>query len=271
MDKIIIKDLKVHAYHGVFEKEKLEGQAFYVSVELSTDLRKAGKTDDLTASIHYGEICHEITRLLQAESFHLIERCAEIVTDHLLLTYPLASSVKVTIKKPSAPIGLSVSYPAVEIERKWHRAYLAVGSNIGDRKTNIEMAVTLLKDKVTYVINTSSLIETIPISDISQDNYLNGAIEIKTLLSPGELMDFLLDIEAKLGRERTVHWGPRTLDLDILLYDDLILDDPKTIIPHPRMHLRPFVLEPLAEIAPYALHPLLRKRVWELKEGLLTQ
>lgn len=97
---------------------------------------------------------------------------------------------------------------------------------------------------------------------------LNGACKIKTLLNPKELIKFLLSVEQKLKRERKIKWGPRTIDLDVIFFNDLISEDEDIILPHPRMHERSFVLAPLNEIAPYKIHPLYRKRVFELLEEL---
>jgi len=117
-------------------------------------------------------------------------------------------------------------------------------------------------------MKTSEFYETKPIGYTDQDNFINCVFEIKTLLSPLELVRYLLSIEKELKRERVIKWGPRTLDLDVLLYDDLITCDEEIIIPHPRMQERLFVLKPLSEIAPYIVHPILNKRVMELEKEL---
>ena len=134
MDKIYLKNVEIFANHGVFAEEKSLGQKFILDIELNLDLEEAGKSGDLTKSVHYGELCHGIEKEFTKESFDLIETAAEKVANYTLKNYPLVKSVKVTLKKPWAPIGRHLDYAAVEIERGYHEAYLSIGSNIGDKK-----------------------------------------------------------------------------------------------------------------------------------------
>lgn len=269
MDKIVINDLEVFGFHGVFKEEKVLGQKFLISMELELDTREAALTGDLTKSVHYGELCHRVEEEFKKESYDLIETVSENIAQFILCEYALVKAVKVTLKKPWAPIHRSLDTVYIEIYRKWHKAYLGMGSNMGDKEENINDALNIINQSThTKVIKGSKLITTEPWGYTDQEEFINGACEIKTLLSPKELVKFLLQIESDLKRERIIKWGPRTLDLDVLLYDDLISEDEEIIIPHPRMHLRKFVMEPLAEIAPYAVHPLLRKRIFEINETL---
>ena len=144
--------------------------------------------------------------------------------------------------------------------------YLGVGSNVGDRQAHIQKAVALLREhEHVQVSAVSSLIETEPAGGVPQGKYLNGAIQIQTDLMPNDLLSALKGIERRCGRVKHEPNGPRTLDLDILLYDDVVIVEGKTLsIPHPRMAERAFVLKPLAEIAPDAVHPRLQKTVREL-------
>jgi len=144
-------------------------------------------------------------------------------------------------------------------------AYLGLGSNVGDREEYIEQAVFLLeKNPNIQVTRRSSNQETEAEGGGDQPPYINAAVEIKTSLSPQKLLEICQEIEAALGREREVEWGPRTIDIDILLYNDEIVSEDKLQIPHPLMHERLFVLKPLREIAPHALHPVLEKTVESL-------
>ena len=258
MDTIIIKDLETFGYHGVFEEEAFLGQKFIVTAELFLDTRKAGKTDDLQDSLDYGVACQLIKKIVKTERYQLIERLAEEIANQLLLTFNLLQGVDITVKKPWAPVLLSMDTVAVRISRRWHKAYLSIGSNLGDKEGHLDFAIDQLNalpdTKVTAV---SDFIVTEPYGNVDQDDFLNGALEIQTLKTPEELLESLMSIEKQAGRERLIHWGPRTLDIDILFYDDVIVMTENLKIPHVEIPKRQFVLEPLAAIAPYHIHPVI--------------
>ena len=268
MDVIHIKRLEIFANHGVIPEENTLGQKFIISADLYKDLRVAGKTDDVSATVHYGQAAVLIKQISEKSVFKLIEKLAEEIADALLKKFPI-EKVKVTIEKPWAPVRLPLETVAVELEREWHTAYLSIGSNMGDREGFLNRAVQKLGARDDCkVFAVSSFIETEPYGGVEQDKFLNGCLGIKTLLMPEELLSAVNAIEAEEGRERTIHWGPRTLDIDILLYDEQIVYTDKLKIPHPDMHNRMFVLEPLCEIAPFAIHPVLKKSVMRMKEKL---
>jgi len=146
-----------------------------------------------------------------------------------------------------------------------HRAYISAGSNIGDRKANLQFALTSLAQR-NRVQKVSSCFETEPVGFLHQPWFMNLAVEIETPFNPFELLTVCKSIEAACGRVRTFPNAPRTLDLDILLFDDLVMSDNDLIIPHPRLAARRFVLAPLAQIAPEAVHPVFGKTVRELFE-----
>lgn len=266
MDKITIKNLEVFARHGVFPEENALGQKFVLSAELFTDTRLAGRTDELEYSIDYGNFSQYMTKFMQEHTFRLIEAAAEQLAEALLLAFPRLQAVRLEIKKPWAPIHLPLETVSVEIMRGWHTAYIALGSNMGDKKAYLDGAVQALRDtKGCRVTAVADYIVTAPYGGVEQDDFLNGALALQTLLTPQELLARLHEIEAAAGRERIVRWGPRTLDLDILLYDDQVIDTEELTVPHKELYLREFVLVPLAQIAPHVRHPLLKKTIEELK------
>lgn len=268
MDIIHIRRLEIFANHGVIPEENTLGQKFIISADLYKDLRRAGKTDDVNETVHYGQAAVLIKQISEKSVFKLIEKLAEEIADALLKKFPV-EKVKVTIEKPWAPVRLPLETVAVEIERQWHTAYLSIGSNMGDKEQYLKNAIEKLGStdgcRVTAI---SKFIETEPYGGVEQDTFLNGCIEIRTLMTPDELLKRINAIEAEEGRVRTIHWGPRTLDIDILLYDNEIIYTDDLKIPHIDMHNRMFVLVPLSEIAPYAIHPVLGKSVMRMKEKL---
>lgn len=268
-DKISIKGLEVFANHGVYPEENKLGQKFVVNAVLYVDTRSAGLTDDLEKSVNYGTVCHQITQFLTANTYKLIERASEELARHLLISNPLIHEIDIEIEKPGAPIGLPLETVSVKIHRGWHEVAIALGSNIGDSKKYLDDAVRSIGDLPdTEVLKVADYIVTKPYGGVEQDDFLNSAMTIKTLYTPQELLDKLHKIEKDAGRERIIHWGPRTLDLDILLYDDLVLDTPELTIPHIEMHMRDFVLKPLAQIAPWLRHPVYGKTVAQMLDDL---
>lgn len=268
-DKIMIEGLEVFANHGVFPEENVLGQKFIVSAVLYTDTRSAGLSDELSQSIHYGEVSAYIDRYLKEHTYKLLERTAEGLAWELLMNTPGLKKIKISVRKPWAPVKLPLKNVGVEIERGWHTAYIALGSNMGDREDYLNGAVNALKNiKGCKVKKVSAFLETAPYGVTDQADFLNGCLELETLLYPLELLDELHCIEKDAGRERIVHWGPRTLDLDLIFYDDLVLEENNLCIPHVEMHKRKFVLEPMAEIAPYKRHPVYGKTIREMLEEL---
>ena len=148
-----------------------------------------------------------------------------------------------------------------------HLAYLSLGSNIGDREQNLRVAIERLQ-KIGHVHAVSSYYETEPVDVTDQAWFVNCAVALETPATPAELMTQLLEIEHAMGRKRVHKKGPRTIDIDILLFGDVVLDTPEVTIPHPAMHQRRFVLVPVAEIAPGLMHPVLKKTIESLRREL---
>ena len=147
--------------------------------------------------------------------------------------------------------------------------YIALGSNMGNKKKNLKEALELLERKGVLVCRVSGFIKTRPYGVTDQPDFLNAVAEVETDKSPGELLQILLQTEREMGRKRIRRWGERNIDLDLLLYDDRIIDLPELKVPHPDMQNRDFVLYPLAQIAPDAMHPILKKTAVQLWNDLL--
>lgn len=150
-------------------------------------------------------------------------------------------------------------------------AYIGIGSNLGDREENCRKAISLMSENGIAVKKQSSMYETEPWGVKDQPKFINMAIEIETSKNPEDLLGILKNIERQMGRTESVKWGQRIIDLDILLYDDLLVETPHLEIPHPFMHEREFVLKPLCEIAPDIKHPVVGKTIEEMLAGLKQQ
>lgn len=147
----------------------------------------------------------------------------------------------------------------------FHTVYIALGTNLGNRLLNLRRAIDAFAPDV-HIVAESRVYETEPWGYADQPAFLNMAVHAETGLSPKRLLSFLKKLEAQLGRLPTFRYGPRQIDLDILFYDDLVLNTPPLVIPHPRLHERAFVLVPLADLAPALVHPVLRLSVAQLLE-----
>lgn len=269
MDSIQIRDLEVYCHHGVLKEETVLGQKFLVSLTLYMDTRPSGICDDLSKSIDYAEVSHFVKREMEKKNFKLIEAVAEHLARSILFTFPKVEKIRVEIKKPWAPILLPLDTVSVCIEREWQTVYLSVGSNMGDREKHLQDAMDALKKIPSIrVRQISDWIETEPYGYKEQDMFLNGAVELETIEPPEVLLQLLQKIEQEGKRERKIHWGPRTIDLDIIFYGDVVMQTEELILPHREMHKREFVLKPLCEIAPWVSHPVYHRTVSELFEEL---
>lgn len=269
MDEIRIDGLRFFAHHGVFDFETQQGQNFVLNAVLRCDTHDAGCSDALEDSTSYADVAQCLVDFLTKHTYHLLEAAVEQAARAVLLQFPLLREVELELQKPEAPIPLDFQTVSVRICRSWHTAYVALGSNLGDRAAYLQGALDgLAGDPCIRLGRVSTLIETAPYGDVVQDDFLNGACQIETLYTPQELLEVLHRLERNANRTREIHWGPRTLDLDILLYDQLVLDTPELAIPHRDMHNRDFVLRPMAEIAPYAQHPVFHRSMLELWQRL---
>ena len=268
-DEIRIEGLEVYARHGVYPEETKNGQYFYVNAILYTNMRQAGREDNLERTVNYGTVCHFITDWMQENTCLLLEAVAERLAQAVLLEYGALAALELEIQKPHAPIRLPFGNVSVKVRRGWHRAYIAVGSNLGNRKTHILSGIQALKvHPLIKLKKVSKMIVTEPYGGVEQEDFLNGALEIETLLEPEELLEVLHQVEDAEGRKRTLRWGPRTLDLDILFYDRICYESENLVIPHVDLENRVFVLKPMSEIAPYFRHPINHKTMMGLLKEL---
>jgi 2-amino-4-hydroxy-6-hydroxymethyldihydropteridine diphosphokinase len=150
-----------------------------------------------------------------------------------------------------------------------HKAFIALGSNLGDKRKNIEIAIEKIKEKGIKILKVSSIIETEPYGYKDQDSFLNAVCLVETSLDAFSLLRVLLNIEEEMGRKRIFKWGPRNIDLDIIFYDDLVIESEELIIPHPDAHNRTFVMGPISEIEPDFVHPVLKRKVIDIYNDLL--
>ncbi len=265
MDKIEIRNLECYCHHGVLKEENVLGQKFLVSAVLYLDTREAGRTDDLNQSVDYAEVAHRLDTAMKEKSFHLIEAAAEHLAHTILQEYDILNEVEICIKKPWAPILLPLDTVEIKIHRGWTRVYVAFGSNMGDRNGYIQQAIEgIRRNEHCRKDVVSQIRETEPYGYTEQAPFLNGVISFETLYTPRELLIFLQNLEQKGNRTREIHWGPRTIDLDILFYGDRQIMEEDLIIPHPEIPLRGFVLEPMKELAPYFKHPVFNKTILQM-------
>lgn len=269
MDEIRIDNLKIRANHGVLDFEKANGQDFYVNAVLYTSTREAGLGDNLDKSTDYSKVCETIRSTMTDHTYDLIEAVAEHVAMDILRGYPLIRAVDVEIRKPQAPVPMEFESISVKIHRGWSTVYLSYGSNMGDSHKLIDEAMEkLMGDASIRFIKESERIVTKPYGGVEQDDFVNGACKIETLYNPEELLDLLHKIEAEAGRVRDVRWGPRTLDLDIVLFEKKVYESEDLIIPHVDMENREFVLKPMCELAPNMRHPVLGLTMEQLLKKL---
>jgi dihydroneopterin aldolase/2-amino-4-hydroxy-6-hydroxymethyldihydropteridine diphosphokinase len=279
-DRVIVRGITATGFHGVFDFERREGQPFVVDVELAVDLERAGASDDLTHTVHYGEVAADVVARIEGEPFDLIERLAQVIAEDALAR-PLVESVTVTVHKPKAPVGVEFGDVEVRVTRARPLVpvVIAVGANLGEPAAAVMTAIHDLLMADWLEGQSPSLIhETDPVGGPEQPNYANAVVTGRTRLSAPLLLDRLHDLENAAGRTREIRWGPRTLDLDLIQYgepgeaSELRSDDPELTLPHPRAHSRAFVLVPWLQADP---HARLRvgddvRPVGDLVEGLDT-
>jgi dihydroneopterin aldolase/2-amino-4-hydroxy-6-hydroxymethyldihydropteridine diphosphokinase len=255
-DTVEVRGLVVTTVVGVLPHERTNAQPVRIDLDLRVDLRDAGRSDDLSDTADYGDVAERVAAMVRESKDTLLERLADRVAE-MLVAIDRVEAVDVTITKLRPPIPEQLDSTAVRIHRsrldynvaprEQHLAIIALGSSLGDREAYLRLAVASFDD----VHRISQVFETDPVGGPDgQGAYLNMVMAVHTALDPYALLRRCRQIEAFAYRQRVVHWGPRTLDLDLLFYDDVHIDDPQLTIPHPRFAERRFVLAPLQEVAP---------------------
>jgi dihydroneopterin aldolase/2-amino-4-hydroxy-6-hydroxymethyldihydropteridine diphosphokinase len=258
MDSISIKGLKFYAKHGVLDAEKEMGQ--YFSLDIKFYLETVNSDDLISKTVHYGDLSSEAVKFCSTTRFDLIETLVNKLSTHLLIKYPLIQKLNLTLHKPHAPIKEHFDDVLINIERERCISYLALGSNLGDTTSHLNSVKEAIENNPNVeLIKSSTYIVTPPYGVIDQPDFLNAVIKVKTIYTLTELLKFTQSLEKSAKRVKVRHWGERTLDVDILFYGDKIHFSDDLIVPHPQIALRSFVLEPMCEIEPFFIHPVLKK------------
>lgn len=266
---ITMAEMKFHSHLGVLAAEKEQGQTIVVDLELSCFYPLAVETDQLEQTVNYAQVFSYVKAMVETTESDLIEHLAGAIAKGIFIRFPLVAALSLTIKKPQAPIEGDFAYMAFTLtasreealsglasdsapgltESLQHTVIISLGSNIGDRRAHLSYALTRLQATPGLKLDRlSSLYETEPWGNTEQAKYLNAVAAFKTRLEPISMLDLCQAIEAERGRSREVKWGPRTLDLDLISYDQLVMETERLILPHPRYPEREFVTIPLAEI-----------------------
>jgi dihydroneopterin aldolase / 2-amino-4-hydroxy-6-hydroxymethyldihydropteridine diphosphokinase len=256
VDRIEINGIRAVTIVGALEHEREIPQPLEIDVSFDVDLRDAGRTDELGDTVHYGLVASRIVAVVEESKDILLERLVTRIADEVL-AFDRVEAVDVKLIKVRPPISVDATNTAVCIRRTradadipahtTHTAYVALGSNLGDRIRFLRQGVEGLGN----VTAMSNVYETDPVGGPDdQGPYLNMVVEVETSLDAFALLRRCQRIEAEAMRQRVVHWGPRTLDVDIVQFGDLTIASSELTIPHPRFAERSFVLAPLADVAP---------------------
>lgn len=257
-DRITLTGLTVRGFHGVLPRERQQGQDFVIDVVLHVDTAAAAAGDDLAATVNYADLAARVEAVVAGDPVDLIETLADRIAEVALTPGegmdPYVSTVEVTVHKPHAPIPAVFGDVSVTVRRhRWARVVVAMGANLGDRAAALESAVEALSATPGVRVEAvSPVYETEPVGGPEQGAYLNAVALLTTRLDARAFLGRLQEVEASHGRTREVRWGPRTLDLDVIRFGDLVSDDPGLTLPHPRVHERAFVLVPWSRVDPDA-------------------
>lgn len=265
MQKVIVKNLKIVACHGVNDFEKKEPQPFLFSAEVDCDFYDAAAEDDLNGTVNYSSVCKELTAVASGGPYNLIETLAFRCAQAVLEKFPRASAVTVRVDKPHAPVKAKFKTVAAVCTLRQTAVYLSLGSSMGDKRAYLDFAVREIgATRGIQLKKVSPYVESKPYGGVAKNTFLNACAEVRTYLPPRALLKELQRIEIAGERTRELKWGDRTLDIDIIFYGDSIICEEGLTVPHPDYRNRAFVLEPLAQIAPYFVCPLSHMRIRDI-------
>jgi dihydroneopterin aldolase/2-amino-4-hydroxy-6-hydroxymethyldihydropteridine diphosphokinase len=255
---IQIQNIAAWGKHGVKEKERQNAQLLVIDLDLTVDLSLASASDSIEDTVDYSHVRRVVTQIVESTSFKLLEAlCGKILDELAKDTRILAA--KIRIAKPAKLAGATPSVtltryscgksdlPEPDVFPKRHIATIGIGSNIGDARENVRLAIEYLAN-AGELVACSRLYMTKPWGVVDQADFCNAVVKLRVEMSPRQLLSELKRIEQIMGRKPSYRWGPRVIDLDILMMGDLVVTEPDLVIPHPGMLERTFVLLPLAEI-----------------------
>lgn len=267
-DWVSVRNLRLRGRHGVLPEETRLGQEFQFDVDCAIDASACAAGDDYAKSVCYGALCDVVREVSDGETFRLVETLADRVASEILARHAPVTCAVVKVRKPAAPIEAQFDWVGVTVERhrRW-RIGLSLGSNIGDKLSNLRSALAHLQAEPEVEIDCiSGFYRTAPWGDTDQDWFLNACAMGWTTRPPVEMLKALKRIELQLGRIPGKRWGPRIIDIDLLFAGEQVLDTPLLTLPHREMFNRAFVLVPLAEIA--ADHAVLGRSIGEAAAAL---
>lgn len=246
--KIKIRHLDCEGCHGVYPEEKTNPQHFLVDAEILLDTTAAICSDEITDTLNYSTLARHLQNVVAQQHFQLIEKLSFELCRSTLASYPQVLSISISIEK--RPKSWQDQGTSFIVESTWqrNRAIIALGSNLGNRKDFLLMATDLIKQlPFTTLLNSSKIHESEALLYTHQPDFLNQCLLVETLLLPSELLQHLQKIEQSLGRQRDIPKGPRTIDLDIILYENIKLQTPTLSIPHAGLRSRRYLIEELAD------------------------
>ncbi len=272
-DVIHIKDLQLRAIIGINQVERENRQDVLINIDLHADTRPAGRSDRIEDAVNYRTITKRVIRMVEASRFNLVERLAAEIA-MICLADPRVDTARIVVEKPGAlrfarSVGVEILRTREGQATEPNRAFVVLGANI-DPEANLAAAVRLLREHAEVdVVATSPVYQTVPVGTLEQADFLNAAVLLRTGLSAGALKAQVLSpIEAALGRVRTADKNAaRTIDLDIALFNYEVSEEGRQI-PDPDVLVHPHVVLPLADIAPYYVHPESGETLEEIADRL---